>query len=223
MRSDNDIQRDITQEFKWEPRLKDDDIAVGVRDGVVTLAAFTRSYADKWTAERVASRVKGVKAIANDIEVKLPSIWERSDPDIARAALSAVKWHTSVPEDRIQVKVEHGWVRLEGEADWFYQKEAAEKAVRVLTGVKGVSNLIMVKARPTPSDVKESIRKALQRGAEFDADRITVQIDGHKAILRGTARAFAEKRDAERAARNAPGVTEVENQLTIDPYVFAAV
>jgi osmotically-inducible protein OsmY len=223
MRSDSDIQKDIVQELHWEPSLQNDDIAVGVRDGVVTLAGFVDSYADKWTAERVAGRVKGVKAVANDIEVKLPASASRPDPDIARAALDALKWNVSVPHERIKVKVEKGWLTLEGDVDWFYQKEAAERAVRYLTGVQGVSNLITVKARPTPTDVKEKIKETLQRGAEFDADRITVEVDGSKAILRGTVRSYAEMRDAERAARNAPGITEVENRLTVDPYAYVAV
>jgi osmotically-inducible protein OsmY len=223
MRSDSDIQKDIVQELHWEPSLQNDDIAVGVRDGVVTLAGFVDSYADKWTAERVAGRVKGVKAVANDIEVKLPASASRPDPDIARAALDALKWNVSVPHERIKVKVEKGWLTLEGDVDWFYQKEAAERAVRYLTGVQGVSNLITVKARPTPTDVKEKIKETLQRGAEFDADRITVEVEGSKAILRGTVRSYAEMRDAERAARNAPGITEVENRLTVDPYAYVAV
>jgi len=220
MQSDRDMQRDIVNELNWEPSLRNDDIAVGVRDGVVTLAGFVDSYADKWTAERVAGRVKGVKAVANDIEVKLPLGSSRPDPDIARAALDALKWHVSVPNERIKVKVEKG---LEGDVDWYYQKEAAERAVRYLTGVQGVSNLITVKARPTSADVKVKIKEALQRGAEFDADHITVEIEGSKAILRGTVRAYAEMRDAERAARNAPGITEVDNRLTVDPYAYAAV
>jgi osmotically-inducible protein OsmY len=223
MRSDSDIQQDIVKELNWEPSLHNDDIAVGVRDGVVTLAGFVDSYGDKWTAERVAGRVKGVKAVANDIEVKLPSTSARPDPDIARAALDALKWHVSVPHERIKVKVEKGWVTLEGDVDWYYQKEAAERAVRYLTGVLGVSNLIAVKARPTPADVKEKIKETLQRGAGFDAERITVEIQGNKAILRGTVRSYAEMRDAERAARNAPGITDVENRLTVDPYAYVAV
>ena len=223
MHSDRDMQRDIVNELNWEPSLRNDDIAVGVRDGVVTLAGFVDSYADKWTAERVAGRVKGVKAVANDIEVKLPLGSSRPDPDIARAALDALKWHVSVPNERIKVKVEKGWLTLEGDVDWYYQKEAAERAVRYLTGVQGVSNLITVKARPTSADVKVKIKEALQRGAEFDADHITVEIEGNKAILRGTVRAYAEMRDAERAARNAPGITEVDNRLTVDPYAYAAV
>jgi len=223
MHSDRDMQRDIVNELNWEPSLRNDDIAVGVRDGVVTLAGFVDSYADKWTAERVAGRVKGVKAVANDIEVKLPLGSSRPDPDIARAALDALKWHVSVPNERIKVKVEKGWLTLEGDVDWYYQKEAAERAVRYLTGVQGVSNLITVKARPTSADVKVKIKEALQRGAEFDADHITVEIEGNKAILRGTVRAYAEMHDAERAARNAPGITEVDNRLTVDPYAYAAV
>jgi osmotically-inducible protein OsmY len=223
LRSDTDIQKDIVEELKWEPSLRSDDIAVGVRDGVVTLAGFADSYVDRWKAEQVASKVKGVKAIANDIEVKLPSSSTRPDPDIARAALDALRWNISVPHDRIKVKVEKGWVTLEGDVDWYYQKEAAERSVRYLTGVRGVSNLMTLRARPVPADIKQKIKDALQRGAEFDAEHITVEMDGSKVILRGTVRSFAEMQDAERAARNAPGVTEVENRLTVEPSVYAAV
>lgn len=221
--NDTDIQRDIIAELKWEPSLRDDDIGVAVRDGVVTLAGFVDSYADKWKAESIASKVKGVRAIANDLQVKLPSSAERPDPDIARAVLDALKWNVSVPHERIKVKVEGGWVTLEGDVDWYYQKEAAERAVRYLTGVRGVDNLITVKARPLPSDVKQRIKEGLQRGAQFDADRIQVELRGNKVILTGTVRSYAEYRDAERAARNAPGVTEVQNKLTVDPSLVAPV
>lgn len=222
-RSDTDIQRDVSNELKWDPSLRDDDVAVAVRDGVVTLAGTVHSYMEKWTAERVASKVKGVKAIVNNLEVNLPSSSQRPDPEIARAAVNALSWNASLPQDRIKVKVERGWVTLEGDVDFYYQREAAERAVRPLWGVKGVTNLITVRAAPAPSDVKQKIKEALQRGAGFDADRITVEVDGHKAILRGTVRSFAEMRDAERAARNAPGITDVENHLTIDPNVYAGV
>jgi osmotically-inducible protein OsmY len=222
-RTDTDLQKDIVAELNWEPSLRNDDVAVGVRDGVVTLAGFVDSFIDKWKAERAASKIKGVKAIANELEVKLPTTSSRPDPDIARAALNALSWNSSVPHDRIKVKVEKGWVTLEGDVDWYDQKEAAERAVRHLTGVKGVSNLIMLRARPAPSDVKQRIKEALQRGAQLDADHITVDIEGNQAILRGTVRSYAEMRDAERAARNAPGVTEVKNLLTVDPGVYAGV
>jgi VCBS repeat-containing protein len=223
MRTDSELQRDLEDELRWDPSFENDDIAVSVRDGVVTLAGYVKSYLDKWQAERVASRVKGVKAIANDLSVKLPSSSERPDPDIARAALDALKWNIAVPANRIQVKVDKGWVTLEGDVDWNFQRDAAARAVRSLTGVKGVTNLITIKARPTPQDVKQKIKGALERGAQFDADRITVEIDGNKAILKGTVRSYAERRDAERAARNAPGIIEVENKLTVDPSIFAGV
>jgi osmotically-inducible protein OsmY len=171
----------------------------------------------------VASKVKGVKAIANTIEVKLPAGSARPDPDLAHAVLDALQWNISVPHDRIRVRVEKGWVTLEGDVDWYYQKDAAERAVRYLTGVKGVTNLIAVKVRTTPADVKQKIKDALARGAEFDAERISVEVDGNTAILRGTVRSYAEMKDAERAARNAPGIVKVENNLTVDPGVYAEV
>ena len=223
LRTDMDIQKDVIAELRWEPSLRNDDIALGVRDGVVTLGGFVDSYADRWKAEQVASKVKGVKAIANEIEVKLPSGSSRPDPDVARAAVDALSWNISVPHDRIKVKVDKGWITLEGDVEWYYQKEAAERAVRYLTGVRGVTNLITLRTRVTSTDVKEKIKEALQRGAQFDAEHITVEVVGTKAILRGTVRSYAEMRDAERAARNAPGVTEVENRLTVDPSVYAAV
>ena len=221
-RTDNDIHNDVVAELRWEPSLRDDDIAVAVRDGVVTLAGFVDSYSEKWRAERVASNVRGVRAIANDIQVKLPATLQRPDPDIARAAADALRWSVTVPADRIKVRVEQGWLTLEGNVDWYFQKEAAERTVRHLTGVKGVSNLIAVAARTSPADVKMKIKESLERAAQFDAEHITVDVDGHKATLRGTVRSYAELKDAERAAYNAPGITEVENKLTISPSVYAA-
>jgi osmotically-inducible protein OsmY len=223
MYSDSDILKDVVAELKMEPSLRDDDTAVGVRDGVVTLAGFVDSYADKWRAERIASKVRGVKAVVNDLGVRLPSSSQRPDPEIARAAVQALTWNILVPHDRIQVIVEDGWVTLKGTVDWYYQKEEAERAVRNLTGVKGTSNLIQVSAKTTPTDVKKKISETLQRAAQFDADRITVEIDGHKAILKGTVRSYAELKDVERAVRNAPGINEVENQLTVDPSIFTPV
>lgn len=221
-RSDSDIRKDILEEVEWEPSLRHDDVAIAVRDGVVTLGGFVDSYADKWRAERVVSGIRGVKAIANEIQVKLPSGSTRADPDIARAALDALAWNITVPADRVKVKVENGWITLEGDVDHYFQKESAERSVRYLTGVKGVSNLIKIRAPATAADVKQKIRKALERGAKFDAEHITVEVVGDKVILRGTVRSYAESRDAERAAWNAPGVTQVDNKLTIDPSVYAA-
>ncbi|HEV7990481.1 MAG TPA: BON domain-containing protein [Gemmatimonadaceae bacterium] len=220
-RSDSDIQKDVMAELEWDPSLRHEDIAVGVHDGVVTLGGFVDSYADKWRAERVVGGIRGVKGIANDIQVKLPSASQRPDPELARAAVDALTWDINVPTDRIKVKVENGWITLEGDVNYYFQKEAAERAVRHLTGVKGVTNLVTVHETPTAADVKQRIRQALERNAGFDAEHINVEVVGSKAILRGTVRSYAEWRDAERAARNAPGVTEVENKLTIEPSVFA--
>ncbi len=223
LRTDQEIMKDIVDELRWDPRLRSDNIAVAVKDGVVTLAGYTDSYWDKWEAERVASRVKGVKAVANDIEVRLPSISERPDPEIAQAAVDALRWNILVPHDQIKVKVENGFLTLEGSVDYQYQKDEAEKAVRRLTGVRGVFNNIMVHALPAPSDVKRKIREALERNAELDAGRITVEVDGDTVTLRGTVRTYTEKLDAERAALNAPGVVEVKNKITVDPTIAAAV
>lgn len=220
MRKDIDIQNDVAAELRWEAGLQDDDIAVGVRDGVVTLGGTATSYADKMTAERVAARIRGVRAIANDIEVQLPSSAERTDPDIAHAALDALKWDIAVPENLITVTVDRGWLTLEGEVEWYHQRDAAERAVRYLTGVKGVTNLIRMRVRAAPADVKQRIKETLQRNARFDADHITVDIRGHKAVLRGTVRSYTESRDAARAANNAPGIAEVENRLEVNPEVY---
>jgi osmotically-inducible protein OsmY len=223
VRNDNDILKDVIAELQYDPGLRNDDIAVSVREGVVTLAGFVDSYAEKWKAERAAARVKGVRAVANDLEVKLPANSQRPDPELARAVADALKWNVLVPHERIKVTVDHGWVTLEGDADWFYQKEEAEKTVRNLTGVKGITNLITVYEQPVPSDVKQRIRDALERAAAIDADRVNVEVDGHKVILRGTVASFAEAREAEQAARSAPGVTEVDNRLVVDPSVYAGV
>jgi osmotically-inducible protein OsmY len=198
MRTDDDTLKDVIAELKYEPNLRNDDIAVSVRDGVVILAGFVDSYADKWRAETVVGRVNGVKAVANDLEVKLPVDSQRPDPELARTVLDALEWNILVPHENIKVTVENGWVTLRGTVDWYYQKEEAERTVSNLTGVKGVSNLITVAAKPTPSNVKQKIVEALKRGAQFDAERITV---------------------AERAARSAPGIIEVENRLTVDPSI----
>jgi osmotically-inducible protein OsmY len=219
---DHDIQKDIVAELEWEPSLRNDDIAVGVREGVITLGGFVDSFADKSMAERVAGRVKGVRAVANELEVKLPAGSKRADTDIARAVLGALEWNITVPHEKIRVKVEDGWVTLEGEVAWHSQRDAAERAVRYLTGVRGVFNLITIKVQATPRDVKKRIKDALHRGVEVDAEHITVEVEGNKAVLSGTVRSFAEMKDVKRAARNAPGITEVVNLLGITS-AYAAV
>jgi osmotically-inducible protein OsmY len=215
MRPDADIKRDVEQELKWDPDIDATDIAVAVKDGVVSLTGFVKSYIEKYEAENAAKRVGGVRGIANDIEVRLPSSSQRPDPDIARDAVSAIRNQLPFSSESIRAVVNSGWVTLEGTVEWNYQRELAESAVRRLKGVKGVSNLIQVKPKIITSEVKQKIEEALKRSALLDASRITVEANGSEVILRGTVRSWAERQDAERAAWAAPGVTKVDNRLTV--------
>ena len=215
MRSDSDIKRDVELELQWDPDIKSDDIGVAVKGGVVTLTGFVSSYSEKYEAERDAKRVSGVVGLANDIEVRLPSSDERPDPEIAREAVNAIKGQLPVSYEHITPVVKDGWVTLEGEVEWNYQSNLAETAVRRLKGVKGVTNLIHVKPRVAPSDVKRKIEEALKRQAELEADEITVEANGGEVILRGKVRSWAERKEAERAAWRAPGVTKVDNRITV--------
>ena len=213
--TDEDIQRDVQEELKWDTRVRPNEIGVAVKDGIVTLTGWVDSYLKKIAAEEDAHRVPGVKAVVNEIEVHLPGSVERTDADLAKAALNALKWDAGIPTDKIDVTVSHGWVTLKGEVDYYFQKREAEHAVERLSGVRGVTNLLTVKPQPTPQDLKSQIEKALVRNAETDARRITVDVQGSKVILRGTVSAYAEKKAAEETAWSAPGVTEVDNRIIV--------
>ena len=217
MKTDSELQQDVMTELKWEPTIKAAEIGVGVRDGVVTLSGYVDSFYKKWAAERAAERVFGVKAVAEEIQVRLSGSLKRSDEDIARAVSDALEWNASVPHDCIKVQVENGLVTLSGKVDWWYQKDAAEDAVRKLVGVVLVSNYIIIKPAVKPQDVKDKIESAFQRNALLDARRVTVETHGGKVILRGSVRSWAEREQVQWAAWAAPGVSEVESHITFSP------
>jgi osmotically-inducible protein OsmY len=217
IRADEQIQRDVLEELKWDASIQPNEIGVAVKDGVVTVTGWVDSYVKKWAAERAAHRVRGVKAVANDIEVRLPSSAERSDADIAAAVTRALEWDALVPIENLDVTVSKGWVTLQGEVEWEHQKHAAERVVRHLSGVRGVTNLITVRPRVAarPDELRQRIKDALIRSAETDADHITVDVEGGKVILKGTVRSWAERQEAERVSWSAPGVTSVDNRIVV--------
>jgi osmotically-inducible protein OsmY len=217
MKSDTEIERDVTAELQWAPDLDATDIAVKVKNGVAELGGFVRRYTDRYEAEIAAKRVAGVLGIANDIEVRLPSVDERPDPDVARDVVAAMRSQLPISSEGIKAIVRDGWVTLEGEVEWQYQRQTAENAVRRITGVKGVSNTVLLKPHVEPEQVRRKIMEALRRSAQLDASRITVETTGGEVVLKGTVRSWVERDEAERAAWAAPGVTKVDDHIVITP------
>lgn len=216
MKTEIQLQRDVLDELRWEPSIDANDVGVTVHQGVVTLTGRVDSFAEREAARCAAQRVAGVKAVANDLEVVVPGTHQRDDTDIARAAVDAITWNFNVPKDQVRLTVRNGWVTLDGEVDWQYQREAAFNTVAHLTGVHGVTNNVVVRPRATPQEIKEKIQAALRRTASRDAAKITVETVGGRVILRGTVRTWAERDDAERAAWSAPGVSGVESWVEIE-------
>lgn len=214
-KTDVQLQRDVIDELRWDPRVGPAEIGVAAKDGVVTLTGSVDSNARKYAAIHTAERVAGVKALADDLVVKLPSALRRSDTEVAHAALNALKWNIEVPDDKVKVRVDDGWIILEGEVDWQFQRSAAEECVRWLNGVRGVTNSIRLKPRAFAPEVRTRIQDALKRNAELDANRISVEAINGKVTLRGTVRSWTERKDAEHAAWAAPGVTMVEDLITV--------
>lgn len=217
MKTDLQLQADVAEELRWDPSINEKEIAVAAKDGVVTLRGAVDTYAQKYAAERAAERVSGVRAVAEELSVRLPGDLARSDSEIAHAALTALAWDVIVPNDQIAVAVESGWVTLRGTVPWQYQRTAAERAVRYLTGVKGVSNLISITPAVSTQDVRSRIESALERRAEVAAKQIVVKAADGKVTLEGRVKSWAERHEAERAAWAAPGVKEVDDRLVVTP------
>lgn len=220
-KKDKDLRTHVLDELDWTPSLDAENIGVAVSDGIVTLTGHVPSYAQKRGAERAVLQVEGVKGVANDVKVRLPDKFERSDTDIAKAARRAIEWHTQLPAETIKVKVDDGWVALEGTVNWNYQRTRAEQAVRYLAGVRGVTNQLRVKTRPMPGDVRDKIRKALARQAGKEADRLSITVENETVTLRGTVDSWADREDIERAVWDAPGVSEVKNKLKVNTEAYA--
>ncbi len=213
--TDTDLRDRVERQLDWEPEITSTDLGVATENGVVTLTGFVNTYAEKLAAERAALRTYGVSAVANDIQVK--PLFKKTDADIASAALDALQARVDVPDEKIKLTVKEGWVTLQGDVDWYFQKNAAELAVRYLSGVKGVTDNIKVKPNVSTVQVKDKIEDALKRSAEVEARRIIVQADDGKVTLRGNVRSWFEKNEAASAAWAAPGVTQVNNQIAVVP------
>jgi len=223
MKSDDDLQKDVMAELKWKPELRDvyTQIGVSARDGVVTLSGLVDSYSTKMAAERAAQNVQGVKVVATDLEVKVGNLRAKTDTEIAGAVRNALRWNSSVNEDKIEVKVDKGWVYLDGYVNWEYEKIAAQNNVENLLAVRGVTNNLSI--RPQSIDLKDlrnKITEAFKRNATMDASSLTLETTGSKISLRGTVRSWVEKEEAERIAWSSPGVLAVDNQIVVDSAVM---
>ena len=215
MKTDSEIKEDVLDELMWQPNIDETQMGVIVEKGVVTLTGIVNTYAKKVAAEKAVKNVIGVKAVADDIEVKYGDAYKKTDKEIAKAVVNALSWNASVPDDKVEIEVRDGWVYLSGEVQWFYQKDAARKAAENLLGVKKVVNNITLKQAIEPSEIKKKISKAFERLADLDAQNIKVEVDGHKVKLKGKVHSYAEKEEARKTAYFAPGVYDVENELEV--------
>jgi osmotically-inducible protein OsmY len=222
MKTDSQLQKDVIAQLNWEPILHASEIGVSVKDGVATLTGIVDTFTKKIAAEKAAKKVSGIKAIAVDIQVGLSPVFKKTDTEIAEIVLNALKLHTAVQEDKIKIKVEDGLVTLEGKVEWEYQRKTAQEAIENLPGVRDVNNLIIVSPTVLAADLRKKINEAFHRSATIDAEKVQIDAIGSKVVLRGTVRSMAEKDDAEEAVWAAPGVTTVDNRLTIGEEEFVS-
>lgn len=215
MKTDTVLQRDVIEEIRWDPRIRNKEIGVAARDGVVTLTGTVDSYAQRWAVEHAVEGVQGLRVVANELEVKLPDSLARSDADIAHQIVEAFRWDVQVPDQLITAQVSKGSVTLSGEVNWAYERDAAGAAVRNLAGVRAVNNRIVVKSPVSTYDVSRKIKDALRRRADREAERIQVEAHGDVVTLTGTVGSYAERRAAEGVAWSAPGVREVKDELVV--------
>jgi len=216
MKTDTQLRNDVQAELHWAPEVKASEVGVIAKDGVVTLTGHLASHAEKYAVERAAQRVHGVKALAVELTVKLPFDNQRTDADIGLAAERALAWNVLVPDDKVRPMIEKGWLTLNGEVEWEYQRSAAENAVRDLMGVTGVSNLVKVKPKVSPADVEKKIHEALSRQAEREANRLAITVNGSQVTLRGTVHSWTDRDAVQGAAWATPGVSVVVNDLLVD-------
>lgn len=224
MKTNDQLQKDVMDEIKWDPQLRDirSEIGVSAKDGVVTLSGVVDTFNKKIAAEKAAQRVHGVKVVASDVEVRTNNFSKKTDTEIAEVVKNALRWNSAVDEDKIEVKVDHGWVTLDGEVEWKYQKGIAYNSIEGLLGVRGISNNIKIKPAPIDTtDIKHKIAAAFHRNATIDSHAIRVEADGNRITLRGTVMSYAEKEEAERVAWSSPGVLQVDNKIEIDTEVYA--
>ena len=215
MRTDTQLHKDVIDELSWQPSIRESEIGVSVKDGVVTLSGFVESYAQKKAAERAAEAVSGIRALAEELQVKVPGSLARTDTEIAHQIVSALNWDVEVPKNRVKARVENGWVTLEGDVEWDFQRAAALRAVRFLAGVKGVINLIALTVYASPTDVSQRIKGALRRSAEKSAQLVKVETHEGTVTLRGRVQSWAQREEVERAVWAAPGVKQVDDHIAV--------
>jgi osmotically-inducible protein OsmY len=223
MKTKSQLQQDVQEELEFDPAIDASQIGVSIKNDIVVLTGFARSYFEKSAAEQAAKRVSGVTAVANEIAVRLPGAFERDDVSIAHAALQALKWDVSVPDEKVKVSIANGWITLDGEVAFNFQREAATKAVENLTGVRGVTNRIAIKSAVRPVEVRDKIERAFKRAAHLEAERVRIDVSGDKVTLRGDVATWAEKADAAQAAWSIPGVAFVQNDIHVTGASMAAV